>query len=213
MAEKKSGAVRIDWDKKEAQFSPNIKLTSKKIQNISNDKQIKETIIRFEIISNKIENSECQTYSFEIDKISENKPLNINNPWYFDFTGDVFITENAKTPPRAPSKEKVPEQTYATKKSIISPQIEIDEDEIVKPSSLFATGSKPELNVKSTPEPPKIPPHRCGGEPRPRCRRAIGPATTVLGGKSTRSAAAQQGIATRRGEYHPGLRSPAFLLS
>ena len=160
MAEKKSGAIKIDWNKKEAHFSPNIKLTSKKIQAISNAGHMKETIIRFEIISNKIENSECKTYSLEGDKISENKPININNPWYFDFTGDVFITEGAKTPPRAPPKEKFQEKISETNIPMTSPKVEIDEGELVKPSSLFATNKLPVPEVKPTPQPSIMPPQK-----------------------------------------------------
>jgi hypothetical protein len=149
MAEKKSGAIKIDWKKKEAQFSPNIKLTSKKNQMISNSKTelAKETVIRFEIISDKIEDSDCQTYSFEVDKISEIKPINLSNPWYFDFTGDTFITDKSKTP--------LPKEKFQEK---VSHKMEVDEGELVKPSSLFDSTKKPVPEAKSTPAPPKLPP-------------------------------------------------------
>jgi len=160
MAEKKSGAIKIDWNKMEAQFSPNIQLTSKKHQANSNAEHMKETIIRFEIVSNKIENSECKTYSFEIDQIYENKPSNISNPWYFDFTGDEFITEGAKTPPRAPLKEKFQEKISKTNISMSSPKVEIDEDALVKPSSLFANNKIPVSEVKPTPQPSIMPPQK-----------------------------------------------------
>jgi len=113
MDEKKSGALKIDWQKKEISFSPNVKLVTKKVQGNANAPEMKETIIRFEIASNKIESSECQTYFHINDIISDIGPINKGNPWYFDFCGEMIIITEEKAPPHAPVKEKLQAKTQA----------------------------------------------------------------------------------------------------
>ena len=165
MDEKKSGAIKIDWDKKEAQFSPNVKLVTKKNQATSIQQDLNETIIRFEISSNKIESSECQTYSYPNDNIIEIGTINKSNPWYFDFCGEMVIKPEEKAPPRAPIAKEIQEMISETKAMLTIPTLEVDKDEIVKPSSLFDSLKQP---VSEAPSPmPSLTPQEKSSETAP----------------------------------------------
>ncbi|TFG01940.1 MAG: hypothetical protein EU540_02555 [Promethearchaeota archaeon] len=134
MEEKKTGALKIDWFNLKVQFSPNVNLISKKNQSSAGAEDIKESVIWFEILSNKIEKSECETYSLENDEIINTEPNNKSNPWYFDFCGET------------PSHDYRKKTLYET-----TPKVEEKAD--VKPQSLLeALKPAPELSLNAEPE-------------------------------------------------------------
>lgn len=130
MEHKKTGAIKIDWFKLKAQFSPNINLISKKTHSSDDPKSIKESIIWFEISSDKIEKSVCKTYILENNEIIETKPDDINNPWYFDFCGESPLTSEQQKRSFAP----------------------LYQEANIKSDKLFDTLKKPNAESISTPK-------------------------------------------------------------
>ena len=137
MEEKKTGAIKIDWFNLKAHFSPNVNLISKKIQSSVDAEDIKESIIWFEILSDKIEKSECKTYSLENDEIIDTEPNNRSNPWYFDFCGETSLFDD---------KTKTPSET--------APKIDKNAD--TKSSPLLEALTKPTPETSPAAQ-PKIP--------------------------------------------------------
>jgi len=148
MVDKKFGSIKIDWQKLKVQFSPNINLTSKRNQPTPNGKVSNETIIRFEILSDKIDTLECKTYCFESDEIVNEEPINKSNPWYFDFCGEETLNKNKEeTIPTSP------QETEATKSSI-NPSFY---DSLKKPIQKSPVDIKSQpISQKQTPEPPVL---------------------------------------------------------
>lgn len=133
MEEKKTGAIKIDWFKLKAQFSPNINLISKKSQSSDDAESIKESIIWFEITSDKVEKSMCKTYDLEKNEIIETKPDDVSNPWYFDFCGEISLNSEQKKRSSAPLKQ--------------TPQ-----EAITKAATLFDTFKMPNAEPLSAPK-------------------------------------------------------------
>ncbi len=161
MEEKKTGALKIDWFNLKAQFSPNINLISKKNQSSADAEDIKESIIWFEIITNKIEKSECDTYSLENDEIINTEPNNKSNPWYFDFCGETPSHDYRKktlyeTTPKVDEKAetKTPSLLEALKPA---PELSLPSESKItpekKPSSLIKEFTKPATKTSPPPKP------------------------------------------------------------
>ena len=142
MVDKKFGSIKIDWQKLKVQFSPNITLTSKK--NFASN----ETIIRFEILSDKVDTHECKTYSFESDEIINEEPINKSNPWYFDFCSEEALNKNKEE--TIPTN---PQETEATKASN-NPSLF---DSLKKPIQKSPGDIKPQpISQEHNPEPPLL---------------------------------------------------------
>ncbi len=161
MENKKTGALKIDWFNLKVQFSPNVNLISKKNQSSAGAEDIKESVIWFEILSNKIEKSECDTYSLENDEIINTEPNNKSNPWYFDFCGDTPSHDYRKktlyeTTPKVDEKAetKTPSLLEALKPA---PELSLPSEPKItpekKPSSLIKEFTKPATKTSPPPKP------------------------------------------------------------
>ena len=163
MVDKKFGSIKIDWQKLKVQFSPNINLTSKRNQPTPNGKVSNEIIIRFEILSDKIDTLECKTYCFESDEIVNEEPINKSNPWYFDFCGEETLNKNKEeTIPTSPQETEATKSSInpsfydSLKKPIQKSPVDVksqpvSQKQTLEPPVLF------EKLKKATPEPPKTP--------------------------------------------------------
>jgi len=163
MVDKKFGSIKIDWQNLKVQFSPNINLTSKRNQPTSNGKVSNETIIRFEISSDKIDNLECKTYTFESDEIINEEPINKSNPWYFDFCGEEPLNKNKEeTIPTSPQETEAAKSSInpsfydSLKKPIQKSPVDVKPQPISQKQSLEPPALFEKLK-KATPEPPKTP--------------------------------------------------------
>ncbi|MFX1383707.1 MAG: hypothetical protein ACFFBP_14810 [Promethearchaeota archaeon] len=163
MEEKKTGAIKIDWFKLKAQFSPNINLILKKNQSSDDAKSIKESIIWFEISSDKIEKSVCKTYDLENNEIIETKPDDISNPWYFDFCGEISLTSEQQKRSFASLKQTTQEANtksatlFDTLKKPNAESLSAPKSKITSKESSSESSSLVDALKKSTSQPSPIP--------------------------------------------------------
>jgi hypothetical protein len=142
MVEKKTGAIKIDWFNFKIQFSPNIDLIFKKTQSRDEAESIKESTIWFEILSDKIEKSECKTYNLENDEINETELSDKSNPWYFDFCGEIsLLSEKEKASFASP--DKIPQEANTRSSTLI--------EALKKSSSEPSPPAQPQVSAPSIP--------------------------------------------------------------
>lgn len=147
MVEKKTGAIKIDWFNFKIQFSPNIDLIFKKTQSRDEAESIKESTIWFEILSDKIEKSECKTYNLENDEINETELSDKSNPWYFDFCGEISLLSEKEKASFAPSDE-IPQEANTRSSTLI--------EALKKSSSEPSPPAQPQVSALSIPPPISI---------------------------------------------------------
>ena len=115
MTKKKIGAIKIDFFNMRAEFSPNIKITSKKSQSITGGDDVEEVILKFEIESNDMDTPEYKAYSLSSDSVEDDEPFDLDNPWYKE-KGEAISKEKPTKSPEPEPKEE-PSETPVSKET------------------------------------------------------------------------------------------------
>jgi len=131
MAKRKIAAIKVDWFNMRLEMSPNIDVVSKKSQSITGGDDIEETIIKFEVISDKMDVPKYKTYILESDSIEDDEPFDEDNPWYLDTSGEQAVTATKKKPKTTPAPAPTPAPA-ATPAPISAPVVTPENQEKIK---------------------------------------------------------------------------------
>ncbi len=155
MAKKKIGAIKVDWLNQRIEFSPNTDIVFKKSQSITGGSGIEETIITFEVISEKIEQSKYKTYIMESDNFIDDEPIDENDAWYTVISEEKTLQPSKKASVEKPAAKKAPEPP---KKQVPAPEPVKKPSPIPTPAPASTIAPAPKFTPTSQPSAKQLSP-------------------------------------------------------